>query len=585
MIIFNSNCTIPRGVVPFVAAPYIRGTLDIIWGCCSILLICTWSILHMNLPLQSTLSPNSRKQKYRRASLRLLTKAKWMLLNILAPEWPLGKAWSDSMSVKLVKDRFEKLRKEDKVPWSTTHIYFANMGGFGIKFSPANADSNTESVLTTDATPQVLPNSTPPLKRSACASESPVLPPTRQSSVTHDGVALHDQTPGIVERIPTDTYPLEPIEISNGTDRGRDQGRDQFDYIRGKLDGLLRRDKLSTDVLQRAMPRQIGEVDWHVDERNRDTAAQALDILEWNQFRDPWEQTRFLISWDNWFYNLRALQGDLWILDANQLLLAREIGIIDRLPAVTEDDLGDRNKGDAFVKMVALVQIGWFLFNLITRLYQRLPTSQLEIMTLSFAICSGITYMLLIHKPKDVSYTITMPASRYPEASELIRLALLGPFTMGPLRRTVWIPNNAVHIDHRGKLSTRASRANLLSASAFALVVFGCTHCIAWNFAFPTEAEQMLWRVSSILTASAIPTLSAVNYLVARLINTLRPNSEGIRARIPCELWVQWILGGGIGVAFLAARAFIIFEVFRCLAFQQPETFLTSWPANIPHVS
>lgn len=133
MLTFNSNRTIPRGVVPFVAAPYIRGTLDIVWGCFSILLICTWSILHMNLPLQSTLNPNSRKQKYRRASVRLLTKAEWMLLNVLAPEWPLGKAWSDSMSGKLVKDGFENLKKEDQVPWSTTHTYFANMGGFGIK--------------------------------------------------------------------------------------------------------------------------------------------------------------------------------------------------------------------------------------------------------------------------------------------------------------------------------------------------------------------------------------------------------------------------------------------------------------------
>ncbi|KAK1250007.1 hypothetical protein MKX08_010010 [Trichoderma sp. CBMAI-0020] len=516
MIIFNSNCTIPRGVVSFVAAPYIRGTLDVVWGCCSILLICTWSILHMNLPLQSTLHPNSRKQKYRRASLRLLTKAKWMLLNVLAPEWPLGKAWSDSMSVKLVTDRFEKLKEEDKVPWSTTHSYFANMGGFGIKFPPANTDSNSES----DATPQALPISTSPLKQSTCASESPVLPLTRQSSVTH-GVALHDQALEVLERIPTDTYSMEPIE--------------------------------------RATPRQIGEVDWHVDERNKDIVAQALDILEWNHFQDPWEQKRFLVSWDNWFYNLRALQGDLWILDANQLLLAREIGIIDRLPAVAEDDLGDRSKGDAFVKM-------------------------LEIMTLSFAICSGITYLLLIKKPKDVGYTITLPASRYAEASELIQLALLGPSTMGPLRRTVWIPNKAVHIDDRGT-SKRASRANLLCASAFALAVFGCTHCIAWNSAFPTEAEQMLWRVSSVLTASAIPTLFAVNYLLSRLVNTLRPNPEGIRTRIPLELWVQWILGGGVGVAFVAARAFIIWEVFRCLAFQQPETFLTSWPANMPHMN
>lgn len=123
-------------------------------------------------------------------------------------------------------------------------------------------------------------------------------------------------------------------------------------------------------------------------------------------------------------------------MDANQLLLAREISIIDKLPAIAEDDLGNRNKGDAIVKTVALAQIGWFVFHLITRLYKHLPTLQLEIMTLSFAICTGITYQLLIDKPKDAKHTITIPASRYPEASELIQLALLGPSTIGLSRRT-----------------------------------------------------------------------------------------------------------------------------------------------------
>lgn len=60
--------------------------------------------------------------------------------------------------------------------------------------------------------------------------------------------------------------------------------------------------------------------------------------------------------------------------------------------------------------------------------------SQLEIMTLSFAICTSIAYMLLIDKPKDVKHTITIPASRYPEASELIQLALLGPCTIGAIQ-------------------------------------------------------------------------------------------------------------------------------------------------------
>lgn len=139
-----------------------------------------------------------------------------------------------------------------------------------------------------------------------------------------------------------------------------------------------------------------------------------------------------------------------------------------------------------------------------------------------------------------------------------------------------------MHIDHHGKLSY-GSQTNIVLGSAFALVVFGCTHCIAWNFAFPTEVEQMLWKISSIFTASAIPTAFAVNISLTTLMNRL--NQGRVRAKTLLELWTSSILGIGFGVAFLAARAFIIFEVSRCLAFQPPETFLTSWPANLPHIN
>lgn len=47
------------------------------------------------------------------------------------------------------------------------------------------------------------------------------------------------------------------------------------------------------------MPRQIGEVDWHVDDRSKDIAAQALDILEWIQFREGVLPSVVLIMYTN----------------------------------------------------------------------------------------------------------------------------------------------------------------------------------------------------------------------------------------------------------------------------------------------
>jgi hypothetical protein len=55
--------------------------------------------------------------------------------------------------------------------------------------------------------------------------------------------------------------------------------------------------------------------------------------------------------------------------------------------------------------------------------------------------------------------------------------------------------------------------------------------------------------------------------------------------------WVKWHLNGKIYgaalalsvVLFVAARAFILVEIVRSLGFQPPETFRTTWAANVPH--
>lgn len=53
------------------------------------------------------------------------------------------------------------------------------------------------------------------------------------------------------------------------------------------------------------------------------------------------------------------------------------------------------NRGDALVKVLALVQILYLLIQLITRKIVRLPSTQLEIGALAFPASSTITYYLL----------------------------------------------------------------------------------------------------------------------------------------------------------------------------------------------
>ncbi|KAK3682333.1 hypothetical protein B0T22DRAFT_521558 [Podospora appendiculata] len=83
-------------------------------------------------PAQSTSA--SRWQKYMRSTLQGLAKVKWMLFNIAAPEWSLGKAWSDYRSVSSCEEEFKAWAEKDNVKWTRTHTHFANLGGFAVRF-------------------------------------------------------------------------------------------------------------------------------------------------------------------------------------------------------------------------------------------------------------------------------------------------------------------------------------------------------------------------------------------------------------------------------------------------------------------
>lgn len=62
-----------------------------------------------------------------------------MVVNILSPEWAFVKALCDYSAVSAVKNYFDNSKKKQDIPWTQSHIYFANMGGFTVKFDDATA--------------------------------------------------------------------------------------------------------------------------------------------------------------------------------------------------------------------------------------------------------------------------------------------------------------------------------------------------------------------------------------------------------------------------------------------------------------
>ena len=66
------------------------------------------------------------------------------------------------------------------------------------------------------------------------------------------------------------------------------------------------------------------------------------------------------------------------------------------------ENIRDRSKADSIAKLIALVQVSWFVVQCLVRAAHALPLSQLESMTLGYIPLVVITYFFWWYKPKDI---------------------------------------------------------------------------------------------------------------------------------------------------------------------------------------
>ena len=158
-----------------------------------------------------------------------------------------------------------------------------------------------------------------------------------------------------------------------------------------------------------------------------------------------------------------------------------------------EAEIRDKSKASSIAKLAACVQITWFLAQLIGRADAALPITVLEMFTLAIVICSLVSYAFWWKKPLDVARPIVLDV-RYPTDVEKCLEALEAPAgasTANPKftreRRWNLVP---LYIEPFG---TRLSTFTMMLVPLFA----SC-HLIAWNWAFPSEAERNLWRICSV---------------------------------------------------------------------------------------
>lgn len=141
-------------------------------------------------------------------------------------------------------------------------------------------------------------------------------------------------------------------------------------------------------------------------------------------------------------------------------------------PRISEHEIQDRSKGDAFAKTVASLQTFWFVAQIIGRGIQHLPVTELEIVTLGYAVLNGVVYFLWWYKPLNVACPVPVflkPDAVYPKKQK--------PLPALPVD-VEDISSNAIHTEAgdigEGNLSRSATTSVQGPTSTDAGDPFGC---------------------------------------------------------------------------------------------------------------
>ncbi|KAL7907849.1 hypothetical protein GGI35DRAFT_486834 [Trichoderma velutinum] len=175
-------------------------------------------------------------------------------------------------------------------------------------------------------------------------------------------------------------------------------------------------------------------------------------------------------------------------------------------PEITKEDIEDESKQDLLAKLFAALQILQLILSIITRHIQGVEFSQLETVTLSFAICGVLIYCTYFHKPQKIERAIELkndgPASNnvpQMEADGTQRAeARFFKTDNSKCQKAPRIQNDNIPI-YKGNNDVHPAVYMLALASG----LFGTIHAIAWHFEFPTEAEKLLWQIATGISAAS----------------------------------------------------------------------------------
>lgn len=243
-----------------------------------------------------------------------------------------------------------------------------------------------------------------------------------------------------------------------------------------------------------------------------------------------------------------------------------------RLPQLTIEDLRDRSKSNTLAKLLACMQAGWLVVQCFARAHQHLAISQLELATAGFVGCTVMTYLFWWNKPRNAESTVPIdcPDELHYQILELLDGLAISNYQQSivdSLRKRGRMPF-LLWMNPEGRTTTRMAH---IIPPLFAAVgaAFSAVHIAAWDFHFPSYAEMVIWRTSSVTAAGlCLATYGAVQLRI-RLDGFLNGGGKAKRNHV-------WIDASTVIVLlptmlYPLVRVSLIVQIFLCFR-SMPDT-------------
>lgn len=278
----------------------------------------------------------------------------------------------------------------------------------------------------------------------------------------------------------------------------------------------------------------------------------------------------------------------------------------------------DKNKADAFARALTLLQIVWFFIQCVGRCVQHLALSTFELSTLAFIFCSLNTLFFWRHKPLDVGTPIVLPCSitigeilaksegracqTYSQTPlDFIKpqadpMSLVAPFWFAIRRVFDWRtkPDCAL-INKFSNIDTVPPRglktADVIYGLIFTIIYFSL-HLVGWRFNFPSAAERMLWRISSLTLLGLLIVYLlgfAFGTIMAKRLAKVWFNNDKVTTLLGMARLLSrraaLLIHGPVIAVYILARSYVIVEGFLSLRALPATAFASvNWSNFVPHL-